>query len=211
MSQLQRSWEQLLQVFGVEQVKAQTLFTALAAAYNSPGRVYHTLDHIQTVLEWVETQRSQCRDYPTVQLAAWFHDSVYDTRASDNEEQSASYMHNALASSIIPAQTLQAASQMILSTKTHQAEANKTDCHILLDADLAILGASVQNYHIYAQAIRKEYNWVPEGSYRTGRVQVLQTFLQRARIYRTEPMYTTLEVQARENMLREITSLSNGY
>jgi len=208
MHQFQHAWEQVLQTLGIEQVKAQTTFTALAEAYNSPGRVYHTLDHIQDVLEWIEKLRNRAADLPTIQLAAWFHDSIYDPHAADNEERSAVYAQSLLSSLALPSETVQAVSQMILSTKTHWTEASKRDCQILLDADLAILGASVLRYDTYAQAIRQEYSWVPEISYRTGRAQVLQMFLQRARIYWTEPMYTALEEQARENIRRELASFS---
>lgn len=208
MLQLQRSWEQLLQTFGIEQVKAQATFTTLADAYSSPGRIYHTLDHIQEVLEWIDRLRPYATDLPAIQLAAWFHDSIYDPHATDNEERSALYAQSFLSSLAIPSETLQAASQMILSTKTHWTEESQRDCQILLDADLAILGAPVERYDAYAQAIRQEYDWVPETSYRAGRVQVLQNFLQRARIYWTAPLYADLEEQARENIRREIVSLS---
>jgi hypothetical protein len=63
-------------------------------------------------------------------------------------------------------------------------------------------------YETYVRAIRQEYSWVAEAAYRTKRVQVLQTFLQRTRIYWTEPMFIALEEQARENIYREISTLS---
>jgi predicted metal-dependent HD superfamily phosphohydrolase len=205
---LQNSWEQLLQGFSVEQARTQAIFTSLIDLYRSPGRVYHTLDHIQNVLQWVEILRDYANDLPVIQLAAWFHDSIYDPRATDNEERSAAYAQSSLSNSGIAAETLQTVSQMILSTKTHRAEESTIDCQILLDADLAILGASVPLYDIYAQAIRQEYSWVPEVSYKNGRVQILQMFLQRTRIYCTKPLYAALEEQARANIRREIASLS---
>lgn len=207
MLQLQHSWEQLLQTFGIERVKAQTTFTTLADAYSGPGRVYHTLEHIQDVLVCIDGLRTYATDLPAIQLAAWFHDSIYDPYATDNEERSALYAQSLLSSFAIPSATLQAATQMILSTQTHWTEESQRDCQILLDADLAILGAPVERYDAYARAIRLEYARVPEASYRTGRVQVLQKFLQRARIYWTAPLYATLEKQARENIQREIGSL----
>ncbi|HTK08820.1 MAG TPA: hypothetical protein VL485_16740 [Ktedonobacteraceae bacterium] len=207
MHHLQHSWEQLLQTFGVEQGKAQAPFTGLVNAYSSPDRVYHTLEHVQTVLEWIARLRGLATDLPALQLAAWFHDVVYDPRATDNEEQSALYAQSVLSGLAVPERTVQAVARMILSTKTHWIEESERDCQILLDADLAILGATVQDYDRYARAIRQEYAWVPEAAYRTGRGQVLRTFLQRDRIYWTEPMYAALEGQARENIQREIASL----
>jgi predicted metal-dependent HD superfamily phosphohydrolase len=204
---MQHMWNQLLQTFGIEQIEAKATFAALVRAYSSPGRVYHTLEHIQAVLAWIELLSAYTTDLPALQLAAWFHDCIYDPHAANNEEQSATYAQTMLTHLDLPASTIQAVSQMILSTKTHKAEANQQDCHILLDADLAILGSTVQQYDAYAQAIRQEYSWVPTTTYQSGRAQVLQTFLQRTRIYNTEPMHTALEVPARENMRRELAPL----
>ena len=204
MHRIQREWEKLLETFGIEQEKAETTFTALVHVYSSPGRVYHTLEHIQEMLTWIERLRDNALDLPTLQLACWFHDSVYDPSAGDNEEQSAIYAQRVLSDFALPSTTIAAVSQMILSTKTHWTEESNTDCHILLDADLAILGAPALDYDSYAKAIRQEYSWVAEASYKTGRRQVLQAFLQRKRIYWTELVYTALEGQARENMQREI-------
>jgi len=208
MVQLQQAWEQLLQTFEVNQEQVQATYGALVAAYNSPGRFYHTLEHIRSVLVCLEELREQAVDYPTLQLAAWFHDSIYDPRASDNEEQSALYMQRLLTGLELPVHVLQDASSMILCTKTHLVEDNRDDSSLLQDADLAILGATVQEYETYALAIRQEYAWVPEPAYRSGRVQVLRTFLQRERIYWTASLYTHLEARARENLRREVASFS---
>ena len=204
MSQLQSAWEQLLQKFALDQIAAQDAFTALSTAYHSPGRVYHTLDHIADVLHWIEMFHNQAGDLASIQLAAWFHDCIYDPQASDNEEQSAIYAQNVLSSLAVPTVTIQAVTEMILSTKTHKVDADNLDGQILLDADLAILGAPALRYDNYAQAIRQEYGWVPEASYRMGRIQVLQSFSQRPRIYQTDLLSTMLEAQARVNIRREM-------
>ena len=208
MHHLQGEWEKLLQMFGIEQEKAETTFTALVHMYSSPGRVYHTLEHIQEMLTWIERLRDNALDLPALQLACWFHDSIYDPSAGDNEEQSVTYAQRVLSDLALPSTTIAAVSQMILSTKTHWTEESNTDCHILLDADLAILGAPALDYDSYAQAIRQEYSWASEASYKTGRMQVLQAFLQRKRIYWTELVYGALEGPARENIQREIALLS---
>lgn len=208
MFDLQREWEQLLQLFGIAQAQAEPVFAGLSQAYSSSGRVYHTLAHIQSVLEWIDRLRSHATDVPAIQLAAWFHDCVYDPRADDNEEQSALSARNTLTNLALPDATIQTVARMILATKTHRVDEALTDCQILLDADLAILGSSASQYDAYAEAIHREYHWVPTSVYKSARSQVLQTFLQRARIYQTEPMYITLEKAARANLHREIAALS---
>jgi predicted metal-dependent HD superfamily phosphohydrolase len=205
---LQPAWEQLLQACGIARPMAQARFPTLVETYNSPGRVYHTLSHIQSVLAWIERLSASAVDLPAIQLAAWFHDCIYDPRASDNEEQSALFMERFFSDLSLPDGMLQAASAMILSTKTHRVAEDQTDCQILLDADLAILGVPFEAYEAYARAIREEYAWVPTDAYRTGRVQVLQAFLQRGRIYWTDYAFTVLEEQACANIRREIIFLA---
>ncbi len=54
---------------------------------------------------------------------------------------------------------------------------------VLIDADLAILGASPANYQDYARKIRQEYAWVAVEDYRHGRTKILEKMLSRRRIY----------------------------
>ncbi|MBW4543864.1 MAG: hypothetical protein KME25_05400 [Symplocastrum torsivum CPER-KK1] len=35
--------------------------------------------------------RSLAINFPTIQLAAWFHDAIYDSKAKDNEQKMADY------------------------------------------------------------------------------------------------------------------------
>ncbi len=58
----------------------------LLSAYAEPHRHYHTQHHIAACLEALDAHR-HCAERPEeVELAIWFHDAVYDTRRTDNEE-----------------------------------------------------------------------------------------------------------------------------
>src|SRR6185436_9856337 len=61
----------------------------LLGRYADPGRHYHDLTHLDEVLRHVDELAEFSRTPDVVRLAAWFHDAVYDPRASDNEEKSA--------------------------------------------------------------------------------------------------------------------------
>ena len=52
-------------------------------------RAYHTLRHIEACLAWMRDAPLEDDDRIAAEFAIWFHDAVYDTRASDNEERSA--------------------------------------------------------------------------------------------------------------------------
>jgi predicted metal-dependent HD superfamily phosphohydrolase len=204
---LKSSWESALQPFEVEPKLIQKVFLDLVRAYSSVGRFYHTLEHIQHILETMGQMRSLAVNFPKIQLAAWFHDVIYDSKAKDNEERSADYAVMSLTKLKIPSTTVERVRRLILSTKTHQTLLTDIDNQIFLDSDLAILGSSEWEYQVYAQAIRKEYSWLSSELYRTGRQQVLRKFLQRDRIYFTNQMFVKLEQRARENMQAELAIL----
>ncbi|MFB2967574.1 hypothetical protein ACE1CD_01250 [Aerosakkonema sp. BLCC-F183] len=203
-------WQLLLLPFEVESTVSQTVFQNLTAAYTSTDRFYHNLAHILQVIEKIEMMRSQTQNFAAVEFAAWFHDVIYDPKAKDNEEKSATYTADVLSSLAIPRETIDTAVNLILATKNHHPIANSIDSQIFLDADLSILGYSETEYRNYAQAIRQEYSWLSDTEYRLGRKQVLEKFLQRERIYFTEQMFAALEVKARQNMQEEIEYLSQG-
>ncbi|MBE9205560.1 hypothetical protein IQ244_03355 [Nostoc sp. LEGE 06077] len=201
-------WRYTLQYFDVDQHQIEITFTQLVAAYNTAGRYYHTLQHIHDVLHKIQTLPADSQNLPSIQLAAWFHDAVYDTQAQDNEAKSAEYAGQVLTDLAIPINQITTVQRLILNTKHHQATADDIDSHILLDADLAILAADPVDYQKYAHAIRQEYAWVTEAEYIQGRKQVLEKFLQRPHIYFTPLMVEMAEQAARANLQAEIQRLS---
>nr|WP_290225165.1 hypothetical protein [Trichocoleus desertorum] len=201
-------WQKLLQQLGIESFTIQSTFAELVAAYSRCDRYYHTLEHIQAVFSTLDTLKSQAQDWQAVKFAAWLHDVVYEPQAKDNEAQSAEYARILLADLSVPSDTIATTVRLILNTQHHQAAATDINSQILLDADLAILGAPPHQYQRYAQAIRQEYAWVPEIDYRRGRQQVLERFLQRPQIYYTPDMQAKLEPLARDNLNRELQALS---
>jgi predicted metal-dependent HD superfamily phosphohydrolase len=205
---LRAAWETLLQPHAVPSPVGAEVFTEIVRLYSSPGRHYHTLDHLADVLRLIEDLHPLAGDPDAVRFAAWFHDAVYDPRAADNEEQSADLAVDRLRRLRVPGETVTAARRLILLTKRHHAQPEDRDGHVLLDADLAILGAGDADYRCYARQIRQEYAWVPEAAYREGRAAVLRRFLERPRLYFTEPMHSSREEQARRNLRAEITMLT---
>ncbi|MBD1841457.1 hypothetical protein [Coleofasciculus sp. FACHB-501] len=203
---LQSRWESLLQPFQVEQKIAQKVLLDLFKTYSSDGRYYHTLEHIEQVLATLNDLRSLSQNYAAIEFATWFHDAVYNPKANDNEEKSAEYAARILKGLEIPSSIIEAVYSLIIKTKYHQ-NTEEIDSKIFLDADLSILGASAAEYKVYAQLIRKEYVWLSPAKYRTGRKQVLQSFLNRERIYFTEKMFLALEQQARQNIKEEMELL----
>ena len=199
---LRRKWHDLLRVWAVDLAPADRTFEEVREHYAEPGRFYHTLDHVENVLETVENLGSYARNLNAVKLATWLHDVIYDSRASNNEERSADYAERLCETFSISDGRLVAS--LILRTKTHDP-AGDADAQVLIDADLAILGANEPAYRAYSEKIRQEYAWVPEADYRQGRWRVLQSFLSRPRIFH---LLCHLEDPARRNIAAEIAQLA---
>jgi predicted metal-dependent HD superfamily phosphohydrolase len=89
LAALQQGWATLLQRYRVAPADAYPVFDLLVAAYSAPDRHYHNLEHLAEMFR-VAARLTLITDDPSaVQLAVWFHDAVYDPRASDNEARSA--------------------------------------------------------------------------------------------------------------------------
>jgi predicted metal-dependent HD superfamily phosphohydrolase len=192
------------------------LFQLLTTAYTAPNRHYHNLEHIHHLLDLIERFlliNNNClvplQDPISVSLAAWFHDFVYDPQASDNELQSAKAAIELLTNMGESIDRVDRVQQLILATKGHQIDPNDADLCIFLDADLAILGADPIQYQVYWRSIRSEYSWVSDEDYQSGRIRVLESFLQRDRLYYTDLLFDELESNARFNMQQEITMLKS--
>lgn len=140
-----------------------------------------------------------------MELAIWFHDAIYDTRRSDNEEVSARLAVECLGPLGVTGAVLERIAQLIRWTQHHDAEGR--DGELLIDIDLGILGQSPEVFERYDAQIRAEYAWVPEEAYRAGRAQVLRSFLDRARIYRTPVFREACEDAARANLRAKLTEL----
>ena len=183
------------------------LFNQLVRAYGEPQRHYHTLQHLRECLAHWDAASALARRPEEVELALWFHDAVYDPRRKDNEERSAQWAREAVAAAGCPPALGERIAQLVLATASHQAAADDPDAQLLLDIDLAILGASPQRFDESSRQVRAEYAHVADADFRAGRSRVLAGFLARDRIYVTAPFHDALEQRARDNIGRSLAAL----
>ena len=91
----------------------------------------------------------------------------------------------------------------------HSAAPDAGDASLLVDIDLAVLGASAARFDAYERQIRAEYAQVPEPAFRQRRRALLAAFLARDRLYATAPLRAELEASARTNLARSIAALAD--
>ena len=200
---LQRGFARLLESHGVTAADAYPLFDRLAAAHEEPHRHYHTLEHVGEVLR--VAGRLAATSPGTVALAAWFHDAVYDPTRRNNEGRSAELAVTELTALGLDAATVEAVARLVRAT-AHLGDGeppSEADARVLLDADLAILGAAPVRYERYARDIRREYAHVSDADYARGRVAVLERFLARPWLYFDARMVLEGDGPARDNLAAE--------
>lgn len=197
------SWQRLWGQLGAQQVNGG-LMNQLVAAYSEQQRHYHTLQHLRECLAHFDAASMLARRPAEVELALWFHDAVYDPQRQDNEERSAQWAHDSVLAAGCAPDIAHRVRDLVLATKAHAAPDDEPDAALLLDVDLAILGAAPARFAEYERQIRAEYAHVPEAEFRARRAQVLRSFLDRPRIYRTAAYHDALEQRARENLQRSL-------
>jgi predicted metal-dependent HD superfamily phosphohydrolase len=184
------------------------LFAELAARYDEPHRAYHTRRHLAECFVAFDPVAGQAERPAEIELALWFHDAIYDPKSDRNEDESAAWAERALAAGGAPATASARVRDLVLATK-HAAEPADPDAKLLVDVDLAILGAEPGRFAEYETQIRFEYAWVPEPAYRAGRARVLAGFLARPAIYATRDFAGRLEARARANLAASIERLQS--
>lgn len=206
-SDLDDRWIRLAVQYGAHATVAEKLFETIVRAYSEPGRHYHTLTHVAVLLDFVQGHDAALEESTALQFAAWFHDVIYDTTRSDNEDRSADFAANILHALMVPEHVAKRTAFLIAQTKQHEPTPDDPDAQFFIDADLAILGAAPEIYRNYLAAIRREYAWADDAHFMTGRRRVLERFLARERIYHTPEMYQRLEQQARTNLRQELEEM----
>ena len=117
------------------------LFGHLLAAYAEPHRRYHTQQHLQECLGHLQGAWGPAEHPGEVALALWFHDAVYAPDRHDNEPQSADWRGRAVVAAGWAPAVADRIHALILATR-HDAAPATPDEALLVDIDLAILGAA---------------------------------------------------------------------
>jgi predicted metal-dependent HD superfamily phosphohydrolase len=200
------AWYSSLGEYGVPVDAATRLLASIRDRHREPHRRYHTLEHLGEVLEAVDALADRADHPARVRLAACYHDAVYDPRSSDNEEASARLAVEDLTAIGVPADVVDGVADLVRMTADHRTRRDR-DAEVLADADLWILGAPPPRYRRYTADVRAEYAHVDDEAWRAGRTAVLDSFLERPRLYATDRFHAELDTAARANLALERATL----
>jgi len=189
-------------------------YDLLLAAYNEPHRSYHDETHIDAVLSTLDSVNQLASDFDAVELALWFHDAVYKIVSKTNEIDSAIWAQSFVQKNIDDHERSLSVHSLVMATQ-HNSSSNHpngptSDQQLIVDVDLAILGASDSEYAEFELAVRREYKLIPWALYRRKRIAVLDGFLSRGRVYSTDYFNDLLEASARYNLNNAIEKLKGS-
>jgi len=203
---LKETFTELLTKYNAVPETIGKLWAEIEEQYSGKKKHYHTLQHLQHLLQELEAVKSDIKNWETVLFSLYYHDIIYNAVKSDNEEQSAELAGKRMQQLDIPEPTIRSCKAQILATKKHLESAD-SDTNYFTDADLSVLGLDWETYADYSTKVRKEYAFYPDMVYNAGRRKVLKHFLEMDKIFKTRHFQEKFETQAKLNIFKELRFL----
>ena len=202
---IRQHWNEVVEYFQIPLEIEEVNFNRIVDLYNNPNRHYHTLTHVSTLLQLIDEENVTIENRITLILAAIYHDAIYTSTSSKNEEESAKLLRSDFKKLNIESGIIDLAFQLILDTKKHQSTHSLSQ--LFLDMDLSILGVESEAYLAYTKQVRQEYNFFPNLVYRMGRKKFIQKTLAQPFIFYTNNFRNKLEKKAIQNLTNELKTL----
>ena len=200
---LKETYFSLLAKYTSSQKLRQDFWLEIEQNYSRPKRHYHTLLHLEHLIQQLESVKEKIQNWEAVLWSLYYHDIVYNSLSTKNEEKSADLAEKRMKELSVPSLIIHFCRTHILATKAH-TPASLPDTDYFTDADLSILGQDWDTYFTYCKNVRKEFSVYPDFMYNPGRQKVLKYFLGMERIYKTDYFHHKLETLARKNLVQEL-------
>lgn len=193
-----RLWEKV--PINDSRIEPEQVHAELVARYSEPHRRYHTCEHIGHCLTQLELARAEIDQPAAVGIALWFHDVIYDPRATDNEQQSADLFMRRVGNHA-DRQFSEIIYKAILITK-HQEPPRTLMEQFVVDIDLSSFGLSEPMFDQNSRDIRAEYAHVPDAEFFPAHLKFLESLFAKPTLYFTDFFRTHYETIARANFQR---------
>jgi len=206
---LKQQWDRALKQYNIDNDKLHEYFIKVLDYYNKNGHFYHNLNHIENFLRNCLPYLDACKYIDEIILAVFYHDAVYDSLRTDNEEKSAQLARTDLKELGLDKNIRIRIMELIRRTANHTVRYKKDrfEMQLFLDGDIAILGSNWELYKEYANAIRKEYIRIPDRIFKKKRKKFLLALLKEKKLFYVPEFKEKYEAKARENILKEINEI----
>jgi predicted metal-dependent HD superfamily phosphohydrolase len=202
----ENDFKEVFAFVGQEKNITDAFWQEVVLKHSGKSRHYHSFQHLQSIWQQLQPVKLLIQDWGVIVCAIAYHDFIYDTKSSSNEEKSAEKAVLKMLDAGFDQARANRCYKHIIATKGHNISEDP-DTNFFTDADLSILGSDAETYKTYTANIRTEYRLFPDFMYKPGRKKVLQHFLHLPKIFKTDHFFMMYEEQARRNIKGELNSL----
>lgn len=190
--------------------EALPVYQELVRRYSEPHRHYHTPEHIGHCLRQLDLAAGLMDDADAVEMGLWFHDAIYDPRASDNERRSAELFTQVVDQDVSTA-FRQSVYNLIMVTM-HPEHPKSLNEQFMVDIDLSSFGLPWDTFQRHSEAVRREYAHLSDQRFYPNQIGFLRSLLARPAFFFTDFFRARYEKTARENIGRHLQELCvQGY
>lgn len=93
------------------------LWMEIEKHYTSQKRHYHTLQHLENLLNKLTEVKADLSHWETTLFTLFYHDIIYNPLKSDNEEKSAEFSERRMKQISVPQEIIKRCKAQILATK----------------------------------------------------------------------------------------------
>ena len=187
----------------------------LMQRWNAPNRQLHNVRRLMNMLTHIDEIASSAHDPDILRVAAWYHGAFLNKaleiklggfQANFAATRCIDHAHNRLTNLGVADEVVARIDELIAFLTRHRAPRSDFDAQVLVDADLAGLACSPQDYKKLRTSLRAELSELDDLQFVKARLALVKKLLSYETIYQS-PLGSAWENTARANLEVELTRL----
>ena len=187
----------------------------LMQRWNAPNRQLHNVRRLMNTLTHIDEIASSAHDPDILRVAAWYHGAFLNKaleiklggfQANFAATRCIDHAHNRLTNLGVADEVVAHIDELIAFLTRHRAPRSDFDAQVLVDADLAGLACSPQDYKKLRTSLRAELSELDDLQFVKARLALVKKLLSYETIYQS-PLGSAWENTARANLEVELTRL----
>ena len=187
----------------------------LMQRWNAPNRQLHNVRRLMNTLTHIDEIASSAHDPDILRVAAWYHGAFRNKaleiklggfQANFAATRCIDHAHNRLTNLGVADEVVARIDELIAFLTRHRAPRSDFDAQVLVDADLAGLACSPQDYKKLRTSLRAELSELDDLQFVKARLALVKKLLSYETIYQS-PLGSAWENTARANLEVELTRL----
>ena len=187
----------------------------LMQRWNAPNRQSHNVRRLMNTLTHIDEIASSAHDPDILRVAAWYYGAFLNKaleiklggfQANFAATRCIDHAHNRLTNLGVADEVVARIDELIAFVTRHRAPRSDFDAQVLVDADLAGLACSPQDYKKLRTALRAELSELDDLQFVKARLALVKKLLSYETIYQS-PLGSAWENTARANLEVELTRL----